>query len=510
MREFDALPFPVALADALPLLIAYVDREQRYRFNNRAYEAWFQTPVEELRGRPIRDLLDAATYDQIQPRLRAALRGERVQFVIDVQRPHLGRRHMSTTYLPDVDEREHVRGVYVVGHDLTDQIQTEAILSGALDALDTGIAVLDSAGRILRINQAWRAVGTPWQIATNELAGRSFFEIAAQVFSNHAGVTESVCNSLAELLAGRAAVGPVAYEVTTPEGPCSSFEVHIRRFEFGHESHVLVSERQAAPQRCTDLRSQEHPTDLTQISHMAVMDQLAAGIAHELNQPLATIANYAGGCLDRLNAGKLDLAELAVALRQTLEAALRGGEIIRRMRGVIGKSGPRRENAQLNDLVAQAIELLRYELESQGIEIRLQAEERLPEIQVDAVQMQQVLVNLMLNASTALSHLQSGTRTLSISTRRRQTHLEITVADNGTGFQIEPIEKIFEPYFTTRPGGLGMGLAISRAIVQDHGGTLTALRVGGESVFFIQLPLRDAAGGGSCAEESRQRLCNRR
>jgi len=202
------------------------------------------------------------------------------------------------------------------------------------------------------------------------------------------------------------------------------------------------------------------------------MGELAAALAHEIKQPIAAAAANAGACLGFLNREHPDVLEAREAASDTIGCARRAAEIIDHVRSLFKKSFPQREAVDVNELIREISLLLKNDIRRNSVTVRLELAENLPEIAGDRVQLEQVLMNLMLNAIEAM-HDAKGDLTIT-SQSTDDGHLSISVSDTGVGIPADKIDQIFDTFFTTKPQGTGMGLAISRSIVESHGGRLWA------------------------------------
>lgn len=248
-----------------------------------------------------------------------------------------------------------------------------------------------------------------------------------------------------------------------------------------------VTERRRAEER---LRQRE--ADLAHFSRLTTMGEMAAGLAHELNQPLAAIANYAGGCVRRLHSGiGADPKILLQPIEQIGAEAVRAGEIIRRLREFVRKGETQRSGADINRLIAEALTLVRPESRQRNITLVLELARDLPEVLVDAIQIEQVIVNLARNAVEAMSGNGWPRRKLTIrSSLIEDGMVEVAVSDTGVGMQEEEARRLFYPFFTTKTTGMGMGLSISRSIIEAHEGRLwSMLNPEGGMTFRFTLPL---------------------
>jgi C4-dicarboxylate-specific signal transduction histidine kinase len=205
------------------------------------------------------------------------------------------------------------------------------------------------------------------------------------------------------------------------------------------------------------------------------MGQLTASIAHEINQPIAAAVTNAQAALRWLRAEPPDLEALGRALDRIVQDGNRAGSIVHRIRALIQKTPPRMEGLTINDAILEIIALTHSEAAKQGITLRTQLAEGLPSIHGDRVQLQQVVLNLIVNAIEAMSQISDGARDMFISSARDGADsVQVTVRDSGPGFPPGTLEHIFDPFYTTKSTGLGMGLSICRSIIDAHEGRLWA------------------------------------
>ncbi len=231
-----------------------------------------------------------------------------------------------------------------------------------------------------------------------------------------------------------------------------------------------LSERKRAE---ADLR--EVQTELAHTNRAATMGQLTASIAHEVKQPIGAAAANAAAALRWLGARPPNVDEATQALERIVNDAMRAGDIIGRIRDLIKKAPPRKDSVDINEAVREVIALTRGEAGKYGISVRTVLGEHLPRVRGDRVQLQQVMLNLIVNAIEAMSATSEGPRALLVSTTTDSSEgLSIAVSDSGPGLPADGINRVFDPFYTTKLGGLGMGLSICRSIIDAHGGQLLA------------------------------------
>jgi C4-dicarboxylate-specific signal transduction histidine kinase len=233
---------------------------------------------------------------------------------------------------------------------------------------------------------------------------------------------------------------------------------------------------------------------LAHIARVMTMGELAASIAHEVNQPLTSVVNSASACLRWLEAQKLEEARRSAS--RVITEGHRASEIIGRIRALAKKAPPQKEWLDVNETIHEVIALARSEIQRNGVALETELSEHVPVILADRIQLQQVILNLMMNAIEAMSGLNDGPRELLVRSGTDETEqVMISVQDSGPGFDPESLDRLFDAFHTTKPQGMGMGLAISRSIINAHGGRLWAtantphgaifqftLPIGGESV----------------------------
>ena len=254
-------------------------------------------------------------------------------------------------------------------------------------------------------------------------------------------------------------------------------------------------ERAAAERHRAEAEARERRAELAHVHRLNTMGEMASGFAHELNQPLAAVVNYARGAVRRLKQNAVEPGELLAVLEQVAAQAERAAAIVRRIRAFIRKEEPRHVALDFNKIVRETAGLMTAEAEREGARLIFALANPLPRVHADAVQLEQVIVNLVRNAIEAMAEASSPVREITLRTMpAAEGAIEIAVEDTGPGLPQIGRERLFEPFFTTKTGGLGLGLSISQSIVEAHGGRLTAApRPGGGAVFRFTLPIAGEA-----------------
>lgn len=248
-----------------------------------------------------------------------------------------------------------------------------------------------------------------------------------------------------------------------------------------------IRERQLAEQQ-----ARLHLERLAHVDRINTLGEMAASIGHELHQPLGAIVNFARGCERSLAAGN-DPQELGEILRKISAQAERAAEIVRRTRAFSTRRELNRQSTDMNELLREEGDLLDSLAQCHYVDVAFDLEPDLPAVLLDRVQMQQVVVNLMKNGIESMGESPPGSRRLRIRSRTVQGGIEVTVADQGCGVPDDDLEKIFDVFYSTKKEGMGMGLVISRSIVEAHGGQLVASRnTGAGLTFHLHLPLTSA------------------
>ena len=221
-------------------------------------------------------------------------------------------------------------------------------------------------------------------------------------------------------------------------------------------------------------RLRQLESDFAHINRVSMMGELAASLSHEIMQPIASARINACAALNFLDKQPPDLGEVRQALARVVGDADRAGDIVDRIRAHMKKAPPRKEHFDLNVAINEVLLLARSAIIRNGVSVQTRLADGSFSVQGDGVQLQQVILNLILNAVEAMGSVEAGARELSISTEQDHRGVLVTVRDSGPGIEPTHLERVFKPFYTTKSSGLGMGLSICRSIIEGHGGRLWA------------------------------------
>ncbi len=354
------------ITNALPVLISYVGADLRYRFNNEAYRVWFGVGPQEALGRTIREVAGERFFQSVRPYIEQALSGKHVRCALDVELADGRLLSVEAIYVPDVGEQGVVRGIYVMGLDVTER-------------------------------------------------------------------------NLAQL-----------------------------------ESRRLQEE-------------------LFHAGRVSTLGELAGTLAHEINQPLSAIMSNAQAARRLLASPLPDMEEVKEILNDIVTEDSRASEVINRLRGFLKKEEMEFESLDLNLVFREIVTLVNGDALRRDVRIDLDLDPLLPLVRGDRIQLQQVALNLVLNAFDSMNERCQRNRYVQISTCLENSQVLAAVRDNGVGISAGDTEKIFQPFYTTKTDGLGMGLSICRSIIVRHQGRIWAQYTSGEgTIFYFSLPAAPA------------------
>ncbi len=357
--------------------------------------------------------------------------------------------------------------------------ESQERLQDIVDNTTAVIYVKDVSGRYLLINSRYESV---FHVTRANVVGKTDYDLfppetaAAFQANDHAviGANESI-----------------DFEEIAPldDGPHTYISVKFPLYDSAGVIYAVcgISTDITALKQAEE-RARQHQSDLTHVLRVSTMSAIAASLAHEINQPLGAIANYAAGCARRIRTGASQPGDVLPMVDQIAAEALRAGEIVRRMRELVRKGAQCREAIDLDQVARTAVHVIESEARQQGVSIHFEPSLEPRAVWADGIQIEQVLLNLLLNALDAMRATPEGERVITVRTLPAGDAVEVAVRDTGGGLAPGIAERAFDPFFTTKPDGLGMGLTISRSIIEAHGGRLWMTQNGCGSTFHFTLP----------------------
>lgn len=363
----------------------------------------------------------------------------------------------------------------------------EARLNAILDTAVDGIITIDERGIIESVNRGTERI---FGYTSDELVGRSVKLLMPSPYrEEHDGYMARYLQTGQPRIIG---IGREA-EGQHKDGTRFPIDLAVSEIRVPGARVFTGMVRDISARRRAEAEARRRNAELAHAARLSTIGELTSGIAHEVNQPLTAMVNFAEACLRMLRSGNADTHKLEDALGQITVQGQRAGHIIRHMRRLARKGESERVTVNVSHLVQDVLGLVSNELRASGIALHLVLDESLPAVKCDRIQVEQVVLNLVRNAMDVLEEGPAEGRELTIRTRADgHENIEILVEDTGEGFAVGDDERIFETFFTTKPDGLGMGLSISRSIIEDHGGRLWASpRPGGGAIFHVNLPAGD-------------------
>jgi two-component system, LuxR family, sensor kinase FixL len=461
---------------------------------NRAAEALFGYTAEQIIGRPVTVIIPADRIEEENSILERIRRGERIVHFETLRQRKDGRLvPVSLTISPVRDAAGTVIGVFKIARDLSEiqrvnhELQRrEALLRSILDTVPDAVVVIDEHGLMQSFSAAAeRLFGYP----PREVVGRNVSMLMPSPYrEQHDGyLARYISTGERHIIGiGRIVVGQRKDGSTFPM-ELAVGEVNMTGARVFTGFIRDLTERQDRERRLSELQS-----ELIHVARLNELGQMISALAHEVNQPLTAMTNYVSGMRRLLAAGNRQGAELA--MERIAEQADRARQIIQRLRNLATKNEGERRVESLTTVIEEASALALVGI-GQGLKLNIEVAAVAAEAVIDKIQIQQVLLNLIRNAAEAMDG--SARRELSITTARAEDMVEISVADTGPGLPESVRVRLFEPFVTTKPHGMGVGLSVCRAIVEAHGGELRAGDAeGGGTVFRLTVPHGDPSARG--------------
>ncbi|MAF50278.1 MAG: hypothetical protein CMM10_18645 [Rhodospirillaceae bacterium] len=269
-----------------------------------------------------------------------------------------------------------------------------------------------------------------------------------------------------------------------------SFNAVVLRDDSGNVLGTTGTAKDITRRKLAEEQSRRHQEQLAHVTRVATMGEMATGLAHELNQPLAAITAYINGSLRHLKSEDPPSESIIEALEKASEQAIRAGNVIQHLRDFVRRKDSKSENVDINDAVKKAMQLIKADLDSNQVVLTLDLSQPPAAVVGDPILLQQVILNLARNSVDAMKSKDPGSGELTISTSAEDNSFSIGIKDNGPGIDPKHQEQLFDPYFSTKKSGLGLGLPICRSIINEHGGQIwyEPAPING-AAFHIRLPL---------------------
>jgi len=352
--------------------------------------------------------------------------------------------------------------------------ESRALSDAIVESLPGTVVVINRAGAIIATNH-WRGSGAGAGHDAELVIGASYLEMWRGLVAAGDRAAGDVLRGIQSVLNGTSREVTLEHQPLVADGQLPAWfeiRVHPLRTATGGAviSRIDISERKRAAAEARRVRE-----ELARVGRLATVGQLTAALAHEVKQPLTGILTNAQAARRLLAVRAPDLDEIRSILDDIVEDDKRAAGVVQRLRGMLKRREPELTSVDANRLIEDVVRFLRTDAVIRNAGIRTELEPDLPVIRGDLVQLQQVLVNLVLNGLDAMREVPAGQRALLITTRRAGDGVCVGVRDSGTGLTAECHERIFEPFFSNKPDGMGMGLPIARSIVEAHGGRLWAV-----------------------------------
>ena len=352
-----------------------------------------------------------------------------------------------------------------------------------LASVSGDVAVLDATGRLVATNESWEAATASLNPVVKGASGTCILDATRLPAEPRVRLAAAIGAVLRDQL-------PQPMLEFSWDDPAGRHWGEVRVQPLGRPARgAVLTHQDVTARKRVEADAQRHLHEVAHVNTVSGVAELAAAVAHELNQPLTAVLSNAQAARRILTGASPCIADVREILDDIIEQDKRAGEVIQRIRRILKKDRFEWAPVDLNGLVVDVLHLLSSQAALGGVKLVSTLASRLPRVQGDRVQLQQVVLNLLLNGIQAASRQPAGVPSVSMVTDLSGTVVRLVVADSGPGIPPESMSRIFDPFFTTKPGGLGVGLSISRSIVEVHGGQLSVSnQASGGAEFVVLLP----------------------
>jgi len=479
------------ILEAVPEGIWIVDTQGRTLFCTERMAGILGTDVESMAGGTCFDCVFPADLPEAQHQLALNLAGDAPPFDFRLRRGDGAAIWVSISCRPMYDDSDSIIGLLGLFTDITERKRAEATLFESEERLK-------SAQRLSHVGN-WEWDGGSARMRLSEEICRIFGQplkyapdLAGFLQAVHPQDRERVEQLIRGSIAGKEWTEVLEFQIIRPDGDVRTItcNAEIMRDSVGVPMRIFGACQDVTDQRRTEVSLRRNLDELAHVNRVAAIGELAAALAHELNQPLAAILINAQAAAGFLGDQRPDIARVHECLTDIIADDKRAGEVIARLREMLRKGQSRASPVHLNDVVGEAARLAGSEALLRDVAVKIEKNTTLPPVLGDRVQLCQVVLNLIVNGLDAAAEQPPGNRWVLVRTAQSDDDgVELTVEDSGKGIAADAMGRLFEPFFSTKQKGLGMGLSISRSIVQAHGGRIWAENVAGRGgVFRCSLP----------------------
>ena len=466
LREYEKV------VEGLEEMICVVDREYRYVLANRAFLHYRGMERDQVVGYLVSELLTPSVFGVVKEKLDECFRGKIVSYELRYDYPHLGPRDLFISYYP-IEAPEGIDRAACILRDVTERNQAERAAREWQKRLELAekaglrIGLWDwdlNANTVIWSDETHRQ----WGYARETFSGR----VEDAVTRIHPEDRCRVEEAIRRALAGDSEYA-AQYRVVHPYGNTCWIDAHGVAVREG-PTHMLGISIDITDLKKTEQSLQSAKTELGRVNRILTTGELTASIAHEINQPLAAVVINGSASLRWLAMQPPNLEEAREAMAESIREAKRSSQVIARIRALLNKEPPQMRPLTLNAIIREVLALSATDLMRGGVTEHTELASDLPEVAGDPIQLQQVMLNLIMNGIDAMREVTDRPRELFIKSAKHPAGVLVQVQDSGVGFDSDQADRIFEPFFTTKPKGIGMGLSISRSIIEAHGGRLWA------------------------------------